>query len=529
MRAFISLSMAVLCLIVACSSPTGGEAGGTDGADSYPLLVVVQGESEVDLETPFDFGSIQENTSRDLSFTVENRGSATLELTGSPPLELVDNQHQWFAIIEAPATSLAPGETTTFTLRFAPDGVGVQTANIAMGCNDPNHPTLTLPIQGEGTATPVPEMHLKQGGRNLSSGAEEVSYSDVLLGDSSSLGFTIQNLGDGTLHLTGSPRVSVQMQGSEPGQGVQFSVTSQPVASVAPGGSTTFDLEFAPLAEGAWSAEVSIANDDSDENPYTFLVSGSGVTPEMDIKTTGLRPVTIPDGTGSYNFGQQRVGSTRLVTFSVHNYGSANLSLSGSPRVVVGGTSRITVNTQAPSAIIPGGFGTFRLAFSPTGEGAYSGTVSIANNDLDENPYTFTVSGTGVASEISVFDFQDQPISDGDDGVYLGQSAYGSISRASEQVFTITNTGSASLNLNGDPRVSLSNIDGGLFSITEQPAAIIAPGGQTTFTLRFQATQTEMAYATVTIGNDDPNENPFTFGVEGDGQWWGLIIGSTDR
>ncbi len=102
-----------------------------------PLLVIVQDSEEVDLQQEFDFGSLQENTSRDFAFTVENRGSATLELTGSMPVELTENQHLWFSVISPPATVLGPGETTSFTLRFRPTGVGVETAKISILCNDP--------------------------------------------------------------------------------------------------------------------------------------------------------------------------------------------------------------------------------------------------------------------------------------------------------------------------------------------------------------------------------------------------------
>ena len=49
---------------------------------------------------------------------------------------------------------------------------------------------------------------------------------------------------------------------------------------------------FDPNGLGAREATVEFASDDSDENPYQFLIQGTGIAPEMDV--TGLG-VSIPD------------------------------------------------------------------------------------------------------------------------------------------------------------------------------------------------------------------------------------------
>jgi hypothetical protein len=48
-----------------------------------------------------------------------------------------------------------------------------------------------------------------------------------------------------------------------------------------------------PTATGSFTDTVSIANDDSDENPYTFVISGSGGTIDYYPLTVAL------DGTGN--------------------------------------------------------------------------------------------------------------------------------------------------------------------------------------------------------------------------------------
>lgn len=86
--------------------------------------------------------------------------------------------------------------------------------------------------------------------------------------------FTIQNLG-GTndLNLT-DPSPYVVISGAHAGD---FTLTANPSTPIAAGGSTTFNITFNPSALGLRTASVSIANDDSDENPYNFNIQGNGV------------------------------------------------------------------------------------------------------------------------------------------------------------------------------------------------------------------------------------------------------------
>lgn len=84
--------------------------------------------------------------------------------------------------------------------------------------------------------------------------------------------FTIENTGGGILNLTDiSPYVSMTGHTSD------FTLTATPSASIPGGSSTTFEITFTPTAAGTRSASVSIANDDTDENPYNFAIEGRGI------------------------------------------------------------------------------------------------------------------------------------------------------------------------------------------------------------------------------------------------------------
>ncbi len=128
----------------------------------------------------------------------------------------------------------------------------------------------------DGDAIPTPADHTDFGSINVSSGSQART-------------FTIENTGSSDLNLTdASPFVTITGANA-----ADFTLTSTPTSPVASSGSTTFEITFDPSATGTRSATISIANDDTDENPYNFVIEGTGVNSnESDI---------VEDATYSYS------------------------------------------------------------------------------------------------------------------------------------------------------------------------------------------------------------------------------------
>ncbi len=109
---------------------------------------------------------------------------------------------------------------------------------------------------------------------------------------------------------------------------------------------------------------------------------------------------------GSHDFGSVAVGSNSgAYGFTIQNTGSANLTLSGTPKIAISGTDAadFTVNETSTTTPVAGSGSTnFTVTFTPSSAAAKTAQISIANNDSDENPYTVTLNGTGTPAAPTV-------------------------------------------------------------------------------------------------------------------------------
>ncbi|TBX70432.1 choice-of-anchor D domain-containing protein [Flavobacterium silvisoli] len=319
--------------------------------------------------------------------------------------------------------------------------------------------------------------------------------------------YTIQNTGTVTLTLG-----TITLSGAN---AADFSITTYPGTSIAPGGSTTFTLSFDPSAGGTRSAVVSIVNSDSDENPYDFAIQGTGLEQEIDIRGNGVSIVdgdTTPSTTDWTDFGS--TNPTR--TYIIYNTGTTDLTIG---TLSLSGTNPgdFAITTAPNSIVAPGTSTMFTVTFTPSAAGVRSATISIINNDSNENPYDFKIQGTGVAPNMTVKG-NNVAISDGDTTPTItdwtdfnSTNIYSPITR----VYTIENSGNLALNLTGTPIVSISGSTD--FTISMQPASTVQQNNAVSFTVSFSPTVVGIKTADISIANNDSGagKNPYTFRVTG--------------
>ncbi len=376
--------------------------------------------------------------------------------------------------------------------------------------------------------TGIPEIAVEGNAINIADGDITPSVTDhtdfgsaLTVGGTVTRTFTIRNTGGAVLNLTGTPMVVVSGVNS-----TDFAVTAQPASTVAAGGSTTFQVTFDPSAVGLRTASLSIANTDSDENPFDFAIQGTGTAPEIAVEgnATNIADGDVtPSVIDDTDFGSTATaGGTVTHVFTVRNTGNTALNLTGTPKVVISGANAadFTVAVQPISPVAPAGVTTFTVTFDPSTSGVRTAIVSLANDDADENPFDFVVQGTGLAPEIAV-EGNATDIADGDiTPSTADHTDFGSAPVSGGQVtrtFTIRNTGTASLNLTGTPKVVVTGANASDFTVTTQPTSPVAASGTTTFNVTFDPSSTGTRTATLSLANDDSDESTFDFAIRGTG------------
>lgn len=82
--------------------------------------------------------------------------------------------------------------------------------------------------------------------------------------------------------------------------------------------------------------------------------------------------------------------------------------------------------------------------------------------------------------------------------------------------FSIINEGDVSLSLTGTPYVSVEGLNASDFSVIIQPTSPVPGEGESTyFEVKFDPTQIGLRTAIISIENNDDDENPYTFHVQG--------------
>jgi hypothetical protein len=485
----------------------------TNNPGTFPPLVLpplTSGGSpsvtDGDLDTFFGFtlGTI------DLLISSQDPG---LNLDFTPPVVTVP--------ANISVTGSGAGAVVTYAAPTATDNVGVvsltQTAGLASGATFPLGTTTNV-FQATDAAgntgnasftvtvtapTATPEIAVFNGASTAPANerADNVGTQDlggVNTGSSSAAQtFTIQNLGSATADLTGLVVTSTNA--------TEFTFTAPLAATLAPGATTTFTVTFSPSGTGARSGVIKIASNDTDENPFDIMLTGTGLVPEIGIANS--LAVDIPD-TGSQAFGTTEVGLDLFQTFTVSNSGTGALSLGA---ITFGGShpSDFIVSTAPGLSSVPAsGSTTFTVRFRPLGAGARSAVMSIVNDDADENPFDITLSGTGLAPEVVVHNGSHSLAPELSDGqvtvVNFGSTAQ---NVASVRSFLVRNTGDAPLDITTITIPAGYNTNGA--------AVTMAPGTSYSFQVSLESATPATYAGNVVINSDDLSEAAFDFPVTG--------------
>lgn len=455
----------------------------------------------------YDFGSVFVSSSAQATFSITNTGTADLELTGEPLVAITGADSSDFSVISFPGRLIAAGESTAFVISFTPSGSGEKTATVSIANNVSGQNPYTFTITGKGEVELKPEIQVTHGTTVIPNG-DSYSFGCINAASFAEATFTITNTGAEVLELTGGQIVSIGGDGY-----LFFQVMAQPEKTlISPQESTTFTVRFTPQGtEGVKTVTVSIPNN-SGQNPYTFTLTGDAVADKPAIEV--WQETTILPNDGSYDFGGVLLSSYVDVTFTIKNTGTAQLELKGAPRVSVFGEHRddFSVLTQPGMYIAPGASTTFTIRFTPKAAGARTAKIRIETNVAEIGYYyTLTITGTGETQPVMGISHGSTSIPhDGSCNLEVPFLSSG------EMVFTIKNSGNGTLELTGDPVVTITGPGASRFHVEAFPATVIGPKTETTFTIRYTPSGLQEEVAVISI-NNNAGQDPYAFTIKGRG------------
>jgi hypothetical protein len=558
---------------------------------------ITDGDSTPWSDDRTDFGSagiISGSVTR--TFNIRNEGTGVLNLTGSPRVVVSGTNASDFTVTTQPAASVSPGDTSvSFQVTFDPSAFGTRTAMLSIDNNDNDESPFNFSIQGEGLVLPPAATPATIGtpadgpisagvvqwfkytitntatynfttigsmlsgspandteiaiydsngsrldqndddvGTNLSRITRILTPGDYYLAaaahntDFNDTGWTVTSNSTRTgtiiVHAAGAPTVTaISPNGGSNMGGTLVTITGTGflnASAVTIGGTavtsfTVLDTTTisANTAAGAAGPASVLVTTPAGTNPANTLYTYTGF-PEMDILGDG---VSIADGHSTPSlydhteFGSVGVSSgTQQRVYYVSNVsGAGTLNLTGSPRVVVGGANAadFTVTSQPSASVAMGETSSFSVLFNPSAPGLRTATLSIANNDSNENPYNFSIQGTGIGAPTVTSIF---PAS--------GSTAGGTI-------VTITGTGltgATAVTIGGNPATVVVPVDDTIVTATVPAGTagladvvVTAIGGSGTGTGLFRYAQPMTMRTDNALGGWTNNTTSFTVGTEG--------------
>ena len=311
--------------------------------------------------------------------------------------------------------------------------------------------------------------------------------------------------------------------------GGQFVVSGLPAVpfTIPAGEDNDFTITYTPTIFDTRVIRVTFGNNDPNEGQTTFRLQGTGVGPDMKIFETSPT-VEIPDFEET-DFGSILAASSATVvrTFLIRNDGNRLLSLSN-PTVgirlieegefITGGTGFDFQGVLGVGGISPGEERTFTMTFDPEFPGSFRSLFRVGTNDRRPGRDNQDMIVVGVATGIPDISIAGTTNGSPDPVIFVDTNVGEETVRDS----SIRNLGDVDLLFNTP---ELRGRDADQFEIRSlADDGRISPDGSINFTIRFRPTSPGLKTATFSIRSNDPNEDPYSFVVQGRGNGPQILI-----
>ena len=241
---------------------------GYTATSSYPTFITLHNAPTIGT------GSGATPSSFTANWTAPTGGAASftyeIQVDDDNTFASVDFTTSGLAVTSVSATGLSSATTYYYRVRAVNAGGNSAWSSVSAGI---------------ATLAPAPEINIKQGVTIIESAGTFAHGNQITTTSGSAVTFTIENTGEAALSVG-----ALSKSGTDAGQ---FTITQPVSSSVAASGTTTFTVVFSPTSLGAKTAQLSLVNNDGDENPYTINLTGTG--------TASAASDIVTDATFVYN------------------------------------------------------------------------------------------------------------------------------------------------------------------------------------------------------------------------------------
>jgi hypothetical protein len=335
--------------------------GTTMRTDSFSISGKLAGPI-VEAPNSLDFGNVDVlSTSPDLTVTLTNLSHDAV--TGFTPWVGGTDPSQFLVSGgTCDGATLGLDQSCTVTFRFAPTTAGAKSALLSVAHSGSDSPA-DISLFGQAIDVPRPAVSLNP---------TSVPFASQNVGTvSNAQSVTVTNTGTADLNVG-----SATLIGTNSGD---FQLTNGCVLSLAPGGSCTIQVRFAPTASGTRTAQVQLI-DDAPTSPQLINLSGTGVAASLSVSPTSL------------SFTNIGVGGSSTKSVNITNTGTSNLVIAS---LAISGSTTFTIaNHNCGSPIVPGKNCTVNVRFAPNvARSTFTGTLNIFSNATG-SPHFVPLSGT---------------------------------------------------------------------------------------------------------------------------------------
>ncbi|GAB3337031.1 hypothetical protein GCM10027429_21040 [Marivirga atlantica] len=341
--------------------------------------------------TAIDLGTIFQGDNLTQTFNLQNSGNADLVVS-----DITFSEDNFALLSSLPIITVVDGSVEViFEIALNQSSLGFFNDTITITSNDPDDTNFSFPITAEIVSLPEPEIEVyfdsSTGGEIFDEQTNVINLGQVIEGDNFTQSFNIQNAGDADLVID-----DIFLS-----EGTFSVLTALPItvnSSNAAG--MQFDIELSETVVGVYSDTVTIVNNDSDEQDFTFPIFVEIIpspAPEILVYLGASTDTEITNGqTTAIDLGTISEGDNLTQSFNIQNAGNTDLVISD----ITFSEGNYALITSLPLTVTAGNTSgvVFEISLSETTEGIYTDTVKILSNDLVNADFSFPISAEVIAA-----------------------------------------------------------------------------------------------------------------------------------